>query len=81
MVNRNAAERTCLDRCLELEQYWLRDKDLSSLRAQMTNLVFQKLHLLSRSAASHFQEPLDDRVKVHIILIRHDFPTGNESIC
>lgn len=64
-------ESICLDWRLELEQYWLRDEDLSSFRTQIADFGFEKLNLLARSTTPHLQEPIYDGVKVHIILIRH----------
>jgi hypothetical protein len=44
-----------LNRSLEFEENRLRDEDLTSLGAKITDLGFKKLNLLSRSAASHLE--------------------------
>ena len=62
---------TDLDRSFKFQQYWLRDKYLASFLAKVTNFCFKKLHLLPRSTASYFEQPIDDGIEVHIILIRH----------
>jgi hypothetical protein len=60
-----------LDWGLQLEEDWLRDKDLTSLGAEETDLSLQELNLLSRSATSDFQQSIYDGVEVDFILVRH----------
>lgn len=62
---------TDLDGCFQFEQYWLRDEDLPSFGAKIANLGFQELHLLPRSASSHLQQSVDDRIEIYLVLIRH----------
>jgi hypothetical protein len=63
--------RTNLDRSLELKQNRLRDEDLASLGAEIADLCLKQLHLLSRAATPHLQEPIDDRVQINL-LVGHD---------
>jgi hypothetical protein len=60
-----------LDRRLQFKQDRLRDKDLSSLGAQMADLSFKQLDLLAGPTSSHLQEPIYDGIQVHLILHRH----------
>lgn len=60
-----------LDGRFQLQEDGLRNEDLPSLGAQITNLRLQKLDLLSRPAAPHFQQSVDDRVQIHFLL-SHD---------
>ena len=62
---------TYLDRGFQFQQYGLGDEDLAGLLAQVTYLCFKKLDLLPGSTSSHFEQPIDDGIQVHIILIRH----------
>lgn len=59
-----------LDRCLQLQQYRLRDEDLTRLCAEVSDLVFQQLHLFSRPTAANLKQTLDDRVEVDLS-VRH----------
>ena len=56
---------------LKLEQYGLRDENLSCFRAEIANLRLEQLDLLSRPAAAHFQQSVYDGVEVHLILVCH----------
>lgn len=51
---------THLDGSFQLEQNGLRDEDLTSLGAEITNLRLQQLHLLPRAATPHLQEAIND---------------------
>lgn len=53
-------ENICLNWCLKLKQYWLRDEDFARLGTEIANLGFQKLNLLARSTAPNLQEPVND---------------------
>lgn len=61
-----------LYRGFELEKDGLRDEDLTSLGAEITNLSLQKLDLLSRPATANLEESVNDGVQVHFCLIGHD---------
>ena len=63
--------KTYLDRSLQFQQYWLGDEYLASFLAKMTNFYFKELNLFPRSTPSYFEQPIDDGVEVHIVLIRH----------
>ena len=60
-----------LDRGFQLEQYRLGDEDFACFCAQVTNLSFKQLNLLSWPASSDFQQAIDYRIKIHLILIGH----------
>lgn len=62
---------TDLDWRFQFQQYRLRDENLPSLGAKIPNLRFQQLHLLSRPAAPHLQQSINDVVQIHF-LISHD---------
>lgn len=63
-ANLNASNRFCarwydtadahLDGGFQLEQYWLRDENFTGFGAQISDLCFKQLNLLSRSATSDF---------------------------
>jgi hypothetical protein len=61
-----------LDGSLELEQDGLRDEDLASLGAQISNLGFKQLNLLARTAASHLEQAVNYRIEVDLVLVSHD---------
>lgn len=66
-----------LDWRLQLQQYGLRDENLSRFGTQETDFRFQQLYLLPWPASPHLQESVNDGVEVHVILIRHFlFPGG-----
>ena len=58
--------QTDLYRRFKLEQDGLRNENLAGLGAQVSDLGLQQLHLLSRPAASHFQESIYDGVQIHL---------------
>lgn len=60
-----------LDGSFKLKKDGLRNEDLASLGAKIANLGLEQLDLLARSAAPHFQEAIDYRVKVDFVLVRH----------
>jgi hypothetical protein len=60
-----------LDRSLQLEQDGLRDEDFTGLSAKISDLGFEQLNLLSRSAASNLKEAVDYRVEIDFVLVRH----------
>lgn len=51
----------------------MRDENFSRLGAKKADFCFQELHLLAGSAASDFQQSVDDRIEVYIVLVRHGF--------
>lgn len=63
--------RTDLDGRFEFKKDGLRDEDLPGLGAKETDLRLEKLNLLSRTAASHFQQSVDDGIQIDIVLISH----------
>lgn len=64
-------KRSYLDGSFKLKKDGLRNEDLASLGAKIANLGLEQLDLLARSAAPHFQEAIDYRVKVDFVLVRH----------
>ena len=62
---------THLDWSFQLKQYWLRNEDLSRLRAKIANLRFQQLYLFAWSASSHLQQAVNDRVQIYLVLVGH----------
>lgn len=60
-----------LDGSLKLKQDGLRDEDLTSLGAEVTDLGFEELNLLARATASHLEEPINYRVKIDLVLVCH----------
>lgn len=62
---------TDLDRSLKLEKDGLRDEDLTGLGAEIPDLGFEELDLLSRPAASHLEEAVDYGVEIDFVLVRH----------
>lgn len=61
-------QSTYLDGGLKLQQNGLGNEDLAGLGAEETDLRFQELHLLARTAAPHLQEAIDDRVQIHFLI-------------
>lgn len=49
-----------LDWRFQLQQYRLRNEDLSGLGAKIADLGLQKLNLLARPAAPHLKESVND---------------------
>ena len=62
---------TYLDGSFELEKDGLRDEDLTSLGAEVTNLSFEELDLLSRPASAYLKEAVDYRVEIDFVLVCH----------
>lgn len=62
---------THLDGSLELQEYRLRDEDFTSFGAEKTDFSFEKLNLLARPAASNFEQPIDYRIKIDLMLVCH----------
>jgi hypothetical protein len=62
---------TYLDGSLQLEQDGLGDEDLASFGAQVSDLGFEQLDLLSRTAASHLEQAVDYRIEVDLVLVSH----------
>lgn len=62
---------TDLDRCLQLKQDRLGDENFPRFCAKIADFRFQKLDLLSRPAAPHLQQSVNDRIQIHV-LISHD---------
>lgn len=60
-----------LDGSLQLEENRLRDEDLASLGTEVTDLGLEKLYLLARPAAPHFQKAVNYRVEIDFVLVRH----------
>ena len=60
-----------LDRSLKLKQNWLGDEDFPGLCAEVADLGFEQLNLLPRPAAPHFEQSVNDRIKINLVLIRH----------
>lgn len=60
-----------LDGSLKLKQDGLRDENLTSLGAEVTDLGFEELNLLARATASHLEEPINYRVKIDLVLVCH----------
>ena len=52
---------------LELEENGLRDENLTSLGAQVSNLGLQQLDLLAGPAAADFQQPVYDGIEIHLV--------------
>lgn len=57
-----------LDRCLQLKQDRLGDENFPRLCAKITDFRFQKLDLLSGSAAPHLQQSVNDRIQIHVLI-------------
>ncbi len=74
---------TCayLDRSFELQQDWLGDEDLASFGAQESYLCLQQLYLLTRPAATNFEESVNNGVEIHIILVRHRWQKTSGNGC
>jgi hypothetical protein len=49
----------------------LGDEDLTCLGAQIPDFGFKQLNLFPWSASANFQQSIDDRVEVHLVLIGH----------
>ena len=57
------------------------DEDLSGLLAQVTDFSLEELDLLARPTPSHFEQSIDDRIQINVILIRHGvFPDWDAMI-
>lgn len=67
----NEVGRTYLDRSLKLEKDGLRNEDLTGLSAKVSDFSLKKLDLLAGSAASNFEEPIDYRVEIDLMLVCH----------
>jgi len=61
-----------LQRRLQLEQNWLRQKNLARFDAQGAHLGLGHLDRFAGSTAAHFKQSIDHFVYVEIDLIRHD---------
>ena len=81
VVVRYRQGRSYLYRCFQLEQNRLRDEDLTSLGAQVTNFSLKQLNLLSGSASANFQQSIDDGVEIHLLLIRHYSRRARHASC
>lgn len=66
-----AKSSTYLDRSLELKKDGLGDEDLAGLGAEEADLSLEKLDLLAGAAASDFEQPVDYRVEVDLMLVCH----------
>lgn len=64
-------DRAYLDGSLKLEKDGLRDEDLTSLGAKVTNLGLEELDLLTRPAATNLEQSVDHVVEVDLMLVRH----------
>jgi hypothetical protein len=62
---------TYLDGSLQLEQNRLRDEDLASFGAKVTNLGLKELNLLTGTTATDLEEPVDYGVEVDFMLVCH----------
>lgn len=60
-----------LDRGLQFQQDWLGYENFPSFLAQVTNLRFEQLYLLPRSASSNLEKTVYDGIEVYISLVRH----------
>lgn len=67
METRNAY----LDRSFKLEKNGLRNEDLARLRAEVSDFRLEKLNLLSGTAASDFEETVDYRIEIDLVLVGH----------
>jgi hypothetical protein len=69
---------TYLNRSLQLKEDGLRDENLTGLGAQEANLALEELDLLSGPAASDFEQPVNYRVEIDLVLVCHliDAPRG-----
>jgi hypothetical protein len=70
---KNSSQCNYLDRGLKLQEDWLGNEDFASLRAEITDFCLQELYLFAWSAASNFQQSIDDGIEVYIVLVRHCF--------
>ncbi|GBE58997.1 ABC1 family protein, putative [Babesia ovata] len=50
------------DRCFQLQEHRLRQKDLAALEAETADLLLAQLHATQRPIALHFEQALDDIV-------------------
>lgn len=71
---------TYLDGSFELEQNRLRNKDLTSLSAQVPDLSLEQLDLLSWTTATDLQEAVDYGVQINVVLICHGACVGRQKL-
>lgn len=71
---------TYLDGSFKLEQDRLRNEDLTSLSAQVSNFSLEKLDLLAGAAAADLQETVDYGVQIDIVLICHGVCLGRQKL-
>jgi hypothetical protein len=62
---------TYLDRSFQLKEDGLRDEDLAGLCTKIANLGLKKLHLLSGTAATDLEQPVDYGVEIDFVLVCH----------
>ncbi len=60
-----------LNRSFELKEDGLRNEDLASLSAKVSDFGLEQLDLFSRAAASDFKETIDNRIQINFVLVRH----------
>ena len=60
-----------LNRGLQLEEDGLRNENLASLSAEITDLSLQQLDLLAWAAATDLKEAVDYGVQINFVLVRH----------
>ncbi len=63
--------RTHLDRSLELQKYRLGNEDLTGLGAEIADFSLEELNLLTGPAASDFEQTIDYRIKIDLMLVCH----------
>lgn len=67
---------TYFDGSFQLEQNGLRDEDLTSFCAEVSDFGLEKLDLLARAAAADLQKTVDYGVQINIMLICHGICLG-----